>query len=342
MEKENNREGQTSLFSLMWKLGNYQIEGKVVLGPMAGFTSSGYREFMDGFGVDVSVTEMVSDMGLFYGNKETKSYITYDNINSITGVQLFGNDPEAMKRAALISLNINKDIQFFDINMGCPVPKVTKTGAGSSLLKDPKLCGEIVRAIKSVTSLPVTAKIRLGWDEKSLNFLEVIHELEAANVDMIAIHARSKKQLYSGEPNFEILRDLREKMHVPLVISGNIYTLDDAIKAIEITKADAVMVARGGIGNPYLCTQINEYFKTGKRLENPTLDDQIKWCVELADFLIEEKGEAKAMMIYRSIAPRFFTGFPNAKQIKVALATKLVSRDSLLKILEEYRTNLDI
>ena len=326
----------------MWKLGNYEINGKVVLGPMAGFTSSGYREFMAPFGVDVCVTEMVSDMGLFYGNKETKSYIDYQNIKPVTGVQLFGHDPEDMKRGALISLNINKDIQFFDINMGCPVPKVTKTGAGSCLMKDPKLCGEIVRAIKSVTTLPVTAKIRLGWDEKSINYFEVIKELESAGVDMIAIHARTKKQLYTGEPDFELIRDLRTKMTVPLVVSGNIYTLDDAIKALEITKADAVMVARGGIGNPYLCTQINEYFKTGNRLVNPTLDDQIKWCIELADFLIKEKGEAKAMMVYRSIAPKFFNGFPNAKQVKVALATKLVSRDSLVAILEEYKANITI
>lgn len=321
----------------MWKLGNYEINGKVVLGPMAGFTSSGYREFMANFGVDVCVTEMVSDMGLFYGNKETKTYITYENIAPITGVQLFGHNPEDMKRAALISLDINKDIQFFDVNMGCPVPKVTKTGAGSCLLKDPKLCGDIIKAIKSVTSLPVTAKIRLGWDENSINFLEVIKELEQAGVDMIAIHARTKKQLYCGEPDFELIRNLRDKMSVPLVVSGNIYTLDDAINALNITKADAVMIARGGIGNPYLCTQINEYFKSGTRLENPSIEDQLKWCVELADFLIKEKGETKAMMIYRSIAPKFFTGFPNVKHLKIALATRLVSKESLLKILEEYK-----
>lgn len=320
----------------MWKIGNYEINGKVVLGPMAGFTSSGYREFMAQFGVDVCVTEMVSDMGLFYGNKETKSYIDYQNIKPLTGVQLFGHNPDDMKRAALISLEINKDIQFFDINMGCPVPKVTKTGAGSSLMKDPKLCGEIVRAIKSVTTLPVTAKIRLGWDDNSVNFLEVIHELEEAGVDMIAVHARTKKQLYSGDPNFELMRDLQGKMKVPLVVSGNIFSLEEAINALEITKAEAVMVARGGIGNPYLVTQINEYYKTGIKLENPTLKEQINWCIELADFLIKEKGETKAMMIYRSMAPKFFNGFPNAKMLKVALATKLVSRDSLVKILDEY------
>ena len=238
----------------MWKLGNFEIKGKVVLAPMAGITSAGYRKYLNSFGVDLAVTEMVSDMGLIYQNKETESYVVYEKDDVITGVQLFGAQPENIAKAALIALKLNPNIDFFDVNMGCPVPKVTKTGAGSSLMLNPKLTGEIIRALKKVTDKPITAKIRLGYNE--VNFKDVIKELENGGVDAIGIHARTRKELYAGEPHFDLLKDLRKEMHVPLIVSGNIYTLDDAINALNITGADAVMVARGGVGNPFLIKQI--------------------------------------------------------------------------------------
>ena len=316
----------------MWKIGDIEIEGRVVLAPMAGVTSSGYREFNHPFGVAVSVSEMVSDMGLIYDNKQTNQYVLFNKLFP-TGLQLFGSSPETMAKAAKIAQNANKNIDFFDINMGCPVPKVTNSGAGSALMKNPQLCGEIIRAVKEATGLPVTAKIRLGWDNRTINYLEVIEELEKAGVAAIAIHARTKKELYTGEPHFDLLKDLRNKMNVPLIVSGNIFALDDAIKAVELTKADAVMVARGAMGNPFLIKQIDTYFRSGERLENPSLKEQISWCLELADYLIKEKGEILAMRIYRSIAPRFFMGFPNCKKYRTRLVTELVDRDSLVKIL---------
>ena len=325
----------------MFKLGNFEIKGKVLLAPMAGYTNYGYRKFMIHFGVDLCVTEMVSDMGLIYGNEETKEYVTFLKSTCPTGVQLFGHDPECIKKAAEIALNLNPNIDFFDVNMGCPVPKVTKTGAGSALMQNPKLCGDIIRAIKSVTDKPVTAKIRLGWDDKSINYLEVIKELEEAGVAMIGIHARTKKELYYGTPHYEMIKDLRNKMNVPLAVSGNIYTLDDAINALEITKADMVMVARGGVGNPFLIKQINHYFETGERLEEPSLKEQIDYCYALADSLIEDKGELRAIRIYRGIAPKFFNGYPNCKQIKVKLAQELTTRQSLTDFIEEYYSEVN-
>ena len=244
----------------MTKIGNLEIKGKVMLAPMAGVTSLGYRKFMSQFGVSFSVTEMVSDMGLIYKNKETETYVDFPKSEIPTGVQLFGNNPENLAKALLICEKLNNFVDFYDVNMGCPVNKVTKTGAGSALLKNPKLCGDIIRAMKAVTDKPVTAKIRLGWDRKSINYKEVIRELENAGVNMIGIHARTTKDLYSGLPDFELIRDLRKEMHVPLAISGNIYTVEDAVKAMEITGADFVMVARGGVGNPTLIRNINHYF----------------------------------------------------------------------------------
>lgn len=322
----------------MWKIGNYEIKGKILLAPMAGFTSEGYRKYLNTFGVDVCVTEMVSDMGLIYGNQETKNYVTYENDSTITGVQLFGHDPECLAKAALKALEINKNIQYFDVNMGCPVPKVVKTGAGSALLDYPETIKQIIIKIKEATGLPVTAKIRLGYN--SINVFDTIKALEEAGVDAIGIHARTRKEYYYGTPNFEILRDLRSKMNVPLIISGNIYTLDDAINAISITGADAVMVARGGIGNPFLITQIKTYFETGERLPNPSFDEQVEYCLALAKSMIEEKGEKKAIAIYRSIAPKFFLGYPNAKQLRTKLAMNLFTFNDLSNIINEYKEEI--
>ena len=319
----------------MWKLGNYEIKGKVVLAPMAGITSEGYRKYLNSFGVDICVTEMVSDMGLIYQNKETEGYVKFEKDNVLTGLQLFGSNPDNLAKACTLAININPDIDFIDVNMGCPVPKVTKTGAGSHLMLNPKLCGGIIRALKSVTDKPITAKIRLGYNE--VNFKEVIKELENAGVAAIGIHARTRKELYSGLPHFDLLKDLRKEMNVPLMVSGNIYTLDDAINAIEITGADAVMVARGGVGNPFLITQIKHYYETGERLPNPSFLEQCDYCLALAHSMIEEKDEYTAMRIYRGIAPKFFQGFPNSRTLRTVLATSLTDYQSLVKIIDEFK-----
>ena len=319
----------------MWKLGNFDIKGKVVLAPMAGITSEGYRKYLNSFGVDICVTEMVSDMGLIYQNKETESYVKFEKDNVLTGLQLFGSNPENLAKAAMLALSINPDIDFIDVNMGCPVPKVTKTGAGSSIMLHPELAGDIIRAIKSVTDKPVTAKIRLGYNE--VNFKSVIKELEYAGVAAIGIHARTRKELYSGMPHYDLLKDLRKEMTVPLMVSGNIYTLDDAINAINITGADAVMVARGGVGNPFLITQIKHYFETGERLPNPSFLEQCDYCLALARSMIEEKDEFTAMRIYRGIAPKFFFGFANSRTLRTVLATSLTDYASLVRIIDEFK-----
>ena len=323
----------------MWKIGNITIDGVVVLGPMAGITSYAYRDFMKPFGVAVSVSEMVSDMGLIYDNDKTNEYVIYPESHP-TGVQLFGHDPENILKAAKLALKLNPNIDFFDLNMGCPVPKVTNAGSGSALMKNPKLCGEIVRKLKEEISIPITAKIRLGWDENSINFLEVIKELEDAGVDMIAIHARTKKQMYLGQPHYELLKDLRSKMSVPLVVSGNIYTLDDAIRVKELTGAEGIMVARGGVGNPWLVKQIDTYFKTGERLPDVSIIEKVDQCLSLADRYIAEKGEYTAMRIYRGIASKFFSGFKNVKFYKNRLSTELVDRESLVRILNDIKEEI--
>ena len=318
----------------MWYLGNLKVEGKVILAPMAGITSEGYRKYMNSFGCNLCYTEMVSDMGIIYENKETEDYVKFEKDICPTGVQLFGNNPANLAKAALKCLSMNPNIDFFDVNMGCPVPKVTKAGSGSAIMRDPKLAGDIIRAIKEVVNLPVTAKIRLGYEE--VNFLEVIKERENAGVDAIAIHARTRKGLYYGTPHYELIENLQSKMKVPLIVSGNIFTVDDALNALKITGATAVMIARGGIGNPMLIKDLNDALE-GKEPEYIyTFENQKKMCIELADSLIKEKGETLAMRIYRSIAPKFFSGFPNSKSLRVKLASQMTTYQSMLNILNDF------
>lgn len=321
----------------MFKIGNVEIKGKVVLAPMAGYTSLGYRNFMKPFGVSLSVTEMVSDCGLIYDNKKTIEYIKTTSEERPVAIQLFGSSAETICKAMDVVLKYNKDIDMFDINLGCPAPKVTKTGAGSSLLKNPVKLKKMFEKICKHSPLPVTAKIRLGWDDSSINFRENIKALEDAGIAAIGVHARTKAQGYAGKPRYDLLKNLRDEMRVPLIVSGDIYTLKDAQKALEITKADAVMVARGVVGNPTLITQINYYFEKGENVKDATLEENKRYIRELADKLIEEKGEFTAMLNMRAIAPKFLNAFPNMKKHKNKLASALTTRESLERILNEIQ-----
>ncbi len=319
---------------MVWRIGDIKVDGPVVSGPMSGYTSRSYRDFMKPFGVAVSMTEMTSAVGILNSDAKTGDYVMFGR-NYPTGLQLFGHSADDIAEAAAKSLKWNPNIDFFDINMGCPVHKILRSGAGSVLMKDPELCGRIVRQVKKATGRPVTAKIRLGSDLNHLNYMEVIRELESSGADAITVHARTKDQNYSGYPHYDIIEGLQKEMSVPLIVSGNIYSLDDATKAMDISGATGVMVARGGVGNPFLCTQIDEYLRTGKRLENPTVHQQIEWCIQLADMLIEEKGEDCAIRKLRSIAPKFVSGCHRCREYRLRLATETVDRGHLVSILHE-------
>ncbi len=322
----------------MWKIGGLKVDGPVVLGPMSGYTTPAYRDFMKPFGVALSYTEMVSDMGCIFGMKTTRSFLEFGD-NEPTGAQLFGSDPENLAKAAAYAVEVNPRIRFIDINMGCPVHKVNRTGAGCVLMKDPLRCGMIVRAVKRATGLPVTAKIRLGWSSGTVNFKKVIAELETAGADAVCVHPRTREQQYGGHPRYDLVEGLREEMSVPLIISGNIYLLEDAIQAVKTTGAEGVMVARGGIGNPFLCTQIDRYFRTGERLPNPTVSQQVDWCMELADAVIEELGTDAAMRRLRSYVPHFIAGCYKSREHRNRL-TQIESREDLFSLLEDIRASM--
>lgn len=319
----------------MWNIGNIQIEGQVVLGPMAGITTVAYRDFMKNFGVAVSYTEMVSDCGLIYKNEATYKYLDLSPKDHPVGIQLFGGKKETLVRAVQIIETLNYGHDFLDINFGCPMPKVTRTGAGSSWLKRVDEMKDAVRGVVAVSSKPVTAKIRIGWDSSSINFMETIHALEEAGVAMICVHARTTSQVYSGTARYDLIEDLRLKMKVPLVISGDIFTLDDAIHALNRTKADAVMVARGSLGHPRLISQIDAYLKTGQRLSDSTLQDQLIYLRDFANRLIQLKGEKLAIRELRGIGTHFLTGYPGMRKFKAAMSGSMETLDDLIRIIDE-------
>ncbi|MCD8203834.1 MAG: tRNA-dihydrouridine synthase family protein [Coprobacillus sp.] len=313
---------------------------RVVLAPMAGYTFYSYRKFMEKYKVAFSYTEMVSDMGIIYDNEETLSYLKTDDKEWPIGLQLFGHDPFHMAEAARKALELEPRFAFIDINCGCPVEKVTKSGAGSALLNDPVLIGDIIREIKKTCDTPVSIKIRMGWDKEHLSYKEVIKEAEKAGVDFIAIHARTKSMLYSGSPLYEELKDIKKITNVPIIVSGDIFTLDDVIKIDELIHPDFFMIARGGVGNPYLIKQINTYFKTGKKIPSPNIKKQLKLCLKLGKMVCKDKGEETGMRVFRSISPHFISNVPNSKAMRTALSSQVNTYDDLKRIIKDYRKSL--
>lgn len=324
---------------MSFKIANIEIDGHVVLGPMAGYTTKAYRKFMKGFGVGLSYSEMISDCGISYANKRTLEYLATDRDEKPVGLQLFGFDIGNSRKAIQI-MDENADFEILDLNFGCPVNKVTKTGAGSSWMRVPEKMEEYVREVVRISKHPVTAKIRLGWDEKSINFKEVVERLENAGVSAITIHCRTRAQLYSGKADYHALEGLRETMRVPLIVSGDIFTPEDAKTAIEITKADGVMVARGGVGNPFLVTQINHYLDTGELLPSPSVLQQVEYAETFSNMLIDQFGEKIAVSQLRGILPKFFSGFSGYKKLRIAIATTLNTKEDVDKILNSVRNKV--
>ena len=300
------------------KIGNKELEHRVILGPMAGVTNLPYREFMKPFGVGLTVSEMISDCGICYNNENTLRYLKTSKEEGLVALQLFGSKIDNSVKALQI-MEEKSDFDILDINFGCPVNKVTKTGAGSAWLGRPKEMEEYVKTIVAASHKPVTAKIRLGIDEKSINVFPISKMLEEAGVSAISVHCRTKEQGYSGKPNYEAIRGLQDILSIPLFVSGDIFDLDAVKKVEEICHPAGYMVARGGVGNPYLVTQINAYLEEGKELPGPSLEEQVVYARKYMDKMISYFGEATGVILMRTVLPSFFHDFPHVKSIRVAM-----------------------
>lgn len=315
------------------KIKDLTLKGKVILAPMAGITSFSYRKFMNQFGTAITYTEMISDCGLIYGNKKTFEMLQTDGSDRPLGIQLFGGHKDTLLKAIDILESANIKYDLLDINLACPVNKVIKSNGGSTWLKDQKSLYDMMKAVCEKSTKPVTAKIRLGFNE--INVEDTVKTLERAGVSFIMIHARTRKDLYSGKPKSEELKNIKNIINIPFGVSGDIFTVDDALNALSITHADAILVARGGVGNPLLVKNINNALN-GLPLEETSIEKQYKYFKEYSNLLKIEKGEKIATSILKGIAPKFFLMFKEeTKELRKQLVM-VNSFDMFDKIILEF------
>lgn len=323
----------------MFKIGNIEIENPVVMAPMAGITNMAFRRIIKEFGAGLVYSEMVSDKALCYGNNKTIEMLQIDENEHPVSIQLFGGEVATMVQAAkFIDEHSNCDI--IDINMGCPVNKVLKADAGSKLLLYPDKIYEIVKGIVENVSKPVTVKIRSGFDHDHINAVEVAKLIEKAGASAIAIHGRTRSQMYEGKADWDIIRQVKEAVNIPVIGNGDIRSVEDAKRMFEQTNVDAIMVGRAALGNPWLIKQIVESLKTGKILPEPTYQEKIAQCLAHGRRLMEIEPEKIAMFQMRGHAPWYIKGLKSSARVKNELS-KIDTFEQLEHILKEYKEYLD-
>ncbi len=323
--------------SMAYKIKDIEINSQVVLAPMAGVTNIAYRKMCKRFQAGMVTTEMISDKGIFYNDKKTKELAKIDDMEHPVAIQIFGGSIDTLLNAALwVEKQTTADI--IDINMGCPVPKVIKSNAGSHYLLDVQRINDTIHAITTHVHKPVTVKIRIGWDHQSINALEVCDAIIAAGASAITIHGRTKSDLYSGKVNYDIIRQIKERHpNFPIIANGDICSPIDAKKVLDYTKCDAVMIGRASYGNPFIFQQIHHYLETGELLEDMNLSDKIEILKEYALDLIHYKGEEIAMKELRGQAGWFIKGCPNGAKIRNELSSihTFCDLQSILKKVEK-------
>ncbi len=323
----------------MFKIGNVEIKNRVVLAPMAGISNSAFRTIIKQMGAGLIEAEMVSDKALMYHNKKTIDMLYMTDFERPISQQIFGSDKESFVIAAkYIYENMHPDI--IDINMGCPVPKVAiSSQAGSALLKDPNKVYDIVSSVVNSVPIPVTVKIRSGWDENSINAVEIAKVIEKAKASAITIHPRTRKQGYSGKANWNIIRDVKNAVKIPVIGNGDIKSCYDAKKMIDETGCDAVMIGRGVLGNPWLIKECVDYLEYGIEPKEITIEEKIKMIKKHLDLLLETKPYKVAMLEIRSHSAWYLKGLKNSKELKEAIF-KTTSKEELLSLLDNYLKNI--
>ena len=324
---------------MKWKIRDVELQNQVVAGPMAGFSNQIFRRYAHKNNVALSVAEMVSDKALVYNNEETRRMLKVDPSEGVVSMQVFGHDIESMVKAAQIIDN-ECNCQIIDINMGCPVPKVIRAKAGSYLLKDVDYIYELVSSIVKNVKKPVTVKIRLGWDEKSINCVEVAKTIEKAGASAITLHARTRSKMYEGHSDWSYIKLVKESVNIPVIGNGDIKTPEDAKRMLEETGCDGVMIARGSLGNPFLFKQIVEYLDKGT-YSLFTNEEKIQTCLEFARDLIDcYKNELAAMKEMRSHACWFIKGMAGSSKKRNDIH-QVTTYKELEDILKNYLVELN-
>lgn len=323
----------------MLHIKNKEIKSPIIIAPMAGITNGAFRELCFEFGAGLVYTEMVSDKAIFYNNKKTLDMLNIDNNFHPVSLQLFGSDLETMVYAAKV-LDKNTNCDFIDINMGCPVNKVVKTGSGSAMMLKEDESVEIVKAIIDNVEKPVTVKMRLGFTLKNMNYLSLAKKLEEIGVSAIALHARTRGQMYEGHAEWSHIKTLKENLSIPVFGNGDVKTVDDFIKMINETNCDAVMIGRGVVGNPFLIKEISNYLQ-GKENFEISVDDKFKYCLSHAEKLVNLKGEKLGISEMRGLAPHYINGLYSATVYKEKM-NRMNTYSDLVSILDEYRKVLNV
>jgi len=325
----------------MWKIKNIKIDNQVVLAPMAGISNPAFMKIGEELGLGLAYTELISAEAVVRGNKKTFEMLNgIETLKVPVGVQLFGSNAETLAKAAKIIVDLYK-IAFIDINMGCPVPKVAvRAQAGAALMKDIRKIEEIVKAVVECISIPVTVKIRSGWDNNSINAVEVAKICEKAGASAICVHARTRKQGYSGKADWNIIRMVKEAVNIPVIGNGDVANCYSAKKMLEETGCDAVMIGRALLGNPWLIEEVEEYLGNGNIIEKPTVFDKIDMCLKHLNYLSEIKPDKVVALEMRNHIAWYIKGLKKANEIKQK--TYLTSSiDDIIAILNEYREYLE-
>ena len=299
------------------EIGNIKIEKQVSLAPMAGAADRAFRELCSSYGAAFVVGELTSSKGVSMGDKKSGQLLSISDCERPAASQLFGDSPAVMAEAAEEALKYKPD--FIDINMGCPAPKVSSNGCGSALMKNPALAGEIVKAVVAVSTVPVTVKLRTGWDENSLNAPELAKICEANGAAMITVHGRTKVQMYSPGINYDIIRKVKESVKVPVIGNGDVLDGKSALSMIEKTGCDGVMVGRGALGKPWVFKEINTFLETGEILPEPTIEERMDVLKKHIAKLIEYKGEYIAMRVARKHAAWYVKGIRGAAKYRAEI-----------------------
>lgn len=311
------------------KIRDIEFKDIAFLAPMAGVTDMAFRELCTLFGAAYTVTEMVSSKGLVMGDKKSAMLLTLGKEEKTAGAQIFGDDPDIMAKAAVKCLAFSPSI--IDINMGCPAPKVAMNGGGASLMKEPQLAGRIVRAVRDAVDIPVTVKIRKGWDDSCVNAVELAKILEANGADAIAIHGRTRQQMYSGTVDLDIIRAVKKAVRIPVIGNGDITDIVSAANMLEYTGCDAVMIGRGAFGNPWLFRQINAYLDSGIVIPPPSMEEKMTVMLRHIAKMVEYKGEYTAMREARRHAAYYTKGLRGGAKFRAQMSS-LETYDDLKEI----------
>ncbi len=324
---------------MKWKIGNVEIMNQVVLAPMAGIGNSAFRRICKENGCGLIYAEMVSDKAIYYQNEKTLDMLYMQEVERPLVQQIFGSDKESFVYAAkYIEKNMKPDI--IDINMGCPVPKVAKRAqAGAALLKSVDKIFDIVKAVVEAVRVPVTVKIRSGWDDEHINAVEVAKVCEKAGAKAICVHPRTRNQGYSGKANWEIIKQVKEAVMIPVIGNGDITTPELAKQMLDETGCDAVMIGRAALGNPWLLKQINQYLN-GEKIDEVSKEDKIDMCLKHLHYLRSIKDEKTTCLEIRNHIAWYLKGLPNCLAIKKK-CYQMVKIDDIIKLLENYKEEIN-